>query len=427
MDELARALTDRERRALLERIAKSLSVEDDDRRRIIHGELRRERRTDLIASDMGRLTFWEKARLWFRRWMSGQSDEEVFVRFRLRQARDRVRGADEVFVDFDNRAILEGVPEAMRTLCRCAVTVRDFFTFIWHDTETLRGVLDYLLAKRVPDAKRSLNQFCATHELQEVFRTTESRSQLKQLVLDRVSDYINRIPPSVIEEFEAGLKPLYMLKDLVLFDFDAFFMQFQATEEEARSSDENVFHSASAHRVLDHLEHLYLALYNTSQITEEGAMYPEVLNYYFASRSGELPDDDVLAIPDAPRAPELRAAIDRLVEEARRLRQGVPLTDIIRFFRDDPYYRFLAYIPSLKLRDFYYSNLKIEVLQELDRRFKDIRMGVIGQIIQEVFSQGLLHFEYFHPEIQAGIKRAGIGQLQVYRSLQVIHTFMQSV
>jgi hypothetical protein len=427
VDELARALSDKERKALLERIAQSLSMHGDDRRRIIHGELRQERRAELIAADMNRLTVWERFRLWIKRVLSGRADEDVFLKFRLGQARERVRLGDDELVDFKNRVLLAGLPEAIRPLCRGIVETRDFFYVLWKDTDSLRQVLDYLLAKRVPDAKRSLNQFCSSREMQETFRITESRNQLKKLVLDRVSEYVDRIPPSVMEEIEEGLKPLYLLKDLATYDFDDFFVQFQSSEDEARSSGEVHFHGAAGHRVLDRLEDLYLALYSVGRIRGEATIYPEVLNYYLAVRNGTIDPANPVEIPESADISTLRNSIMKVVQEARRIRDEIPMVDIIRFFRNDPYYRFLAYVPRLKLRDFYYSNLKIEVLQELDQRFHDLRMGALGQMIQEVFPQGLKQFEYFHPEIQSAIKRAGVGQLLVYRSLQVVHTFISSI
>ncbi|MEX2443708.1 MAG: DUF5312 family protein [Alkalispirochaeta sp.] len=427
VDELARALTERERRALLERIAKSLSIQDDGRRRIIHGELRQERRAELIAADMNRLGPWERLHLWFKRLISGRGEKDVFVRFRLGQSRDRVRAGAPHYVDFENRVFLAALPDRLRSLCRYSVATREFFDILWKDTDSLRRVLDYLLARRVPDAKRSLNQFCSTQEMQEIFRTTESRNQLKQLVLDRVSEYVDRIPPSVMEELEGGLRPLYLLKDLAMYDFDDFFVQFQSSESEACSQDDVEFARAAAHRVLDRLEELYLALYSVGRIQGEVSIFPEILNYYFAVRDGRIDSSNPIDIPESEEVPQLRGTITRVVQEARAVRDEVPLVDIVRYFRDDPYYRFLAYVPRLRLRDFYYSNLKIEVLQELDRRFRDLRMGVLGQLIQETFPQGLHQFEYFHPEIQSAIKRAGVGQLLVYRSLQVIQTFVQAV
>jgi hypothetical protein len=412
---------------LLERIAKSLSIRGDDRRRIIHGELRQERRAELIAADMNRLTAWEKLQLWFKRLISGRGEHDLFLRFRLGQSRERVRVNAPNYVDFENRTFLPALPQRLRALCRASVATREFFDVLWRDTDSLRRVLDYLLARRIPDAKRNLNQFCSTQEMQEVFRTTESRNQLKQMVLDRVSEYVDRIPPSVMEELESGLKPLYLLKDLAKYDFDDFFVQFQSSEPEACSEESVEFTRAAAHRVLDRLEELYLALYSVGRVRGDVSIFPEVLNYYFAVRDGSIDPSDPIDIPESSEVPQLRGTITRVVQEVRAVREEVPLVDMIRFFRDDPYYRFLAYVPKLRLRDFYYSNLKIEVLQELDRRFHDLRMGVLGQLIQETFPQGLHQFEYFHPEIQSAIKRAGVGQLLVYRSLQVIQTFIQSV
>lgn len=380
-----------------------------------------------MAADLNRLTVWEKLQLWLKRMVSGRADEDVFLRFRLGQARQRVREQGGSLVDFENRVVEEGLPEAMRELSRTAAATRGFFSELWQDTDSLRGVLDFLLARRVPDAKRNLNQFCSTKEMQEVFRTTESRNQLKQLVLDRVSAYVESIPPSVMEEMEQGLRPLYLLKDLALFDFDDFYVQFQSTEAEANRDGEVHFKGAAAHRVLDNLEELYLALHGVNRIAGTVTVYPEVINYYYARRENLIDSDRPTEVPESSQLSVMRGAILELVREAKRVRSELPLVDIVRYFRDDPYYRFLAYVPRLKLREFYYSNLKIEVLQELDRRFNDLRMGVLGQLTQETFPGGLKQFEYFHPEIQSAVKRSGVGQIQVYRALQTVQSFVQGV
>lgn len=401
-------------------------MEGAGKQRIIHGELQQERRVELIAADMNKLGFWEKLRFWIKKIVSGGRDQEVFVRFRLDQAKERIRERSDEFVDFENRVLLPPLAETIRELARSAERTRSFFEAIWEDTDSLRNVLDVLLSRRIPDAKRSLNQFCSTQEMQEVFRKTESRNQLKKLVLDRVSEYVERIPPSVMEEIENGLKGLYLLKDVSLYDYDGFYVQFQSNAAEAIGNGTIEFHQAAAHRVLDHLEELYLALYSVSRISGDPGLYPEIIDFYYA----RLEDPKITAddeIPSAGGTSGMRKTIGELTQRGREIRRKIPLVDIIRYFRNDPYYRFLAYVPRLKLRDFYYSNLKIKALSELDNRFNDIRMGVLGRMVQEVFPHGLLQFEYFHPEIQSGIQRTGIGRLEVYRSLQIVHSFIQNV
>lgn len=425
--DLARALTEEERRTLLDKIKQSLSIDQQKKEHIIHSELRQERRAELIESDIRSLRFWERLRLWFKRLFSNGSDEDVFTQFRLDQAKARVLARNEGYVDFENKVILPLFPEAVRPLAQAILPIRSLFRFLWKDTDSLRRMLDYLISMKIPDAKTALNHFCSTQELLETFRRTESRSQLKQLVLDRIVEYVDRIPPSVMAELEEGLRPLYLLKELAMFDFEGFYVQFQSSEEAAVSTDPVTFHGAAVHRVLEYTELLYLSLYNSIQIKGEPNLYKETLNFYIAYRDaaeGAVPE---APHPDTEEALSLRRSILAAVKKAAALWKELPLADMIRYFSGDPYYRFIAYTPKLRLAEFYYSNLKMEMLQELDRRFNDLRMGVIGRMTQEVFPKGLRQFEYFHPEIQSGIKRAGVGELSVFRTLQIIGTFVRDV
>lgn len=427
VETLARALPEEERKALLERISRSLNIEDANRRRIIHSELRTERRNELIQADMERMSIGERLRLWLSGFFSTAGARERFLAIRLAQTRQRAQTTSPGLADFEARYFLPGLPEQMRELCRKVETVRPFFRHVWNDAESLRAMLDFLLAKRIPESRNSLTQFCSTHELQEEFRATESRNRLKQMLLERISAYVDGIPASVLEELENGLKPLYLYKDLVLFDFDAFFAIFQSSRKAALGDGDASFHSASVKRALDTVEELYLAIHYCSRIEKEPQIYPEILHYFFAHQNGASLETALKEIPETGETKTLRRAVVELAQEVHRIRKDLPLASIIRFFRGDPYYRFIAYSPRLRLRDFYYSNLKIRMLQELDGRFQELRMGVMGRMIQEVFPQGLSDFEYFHPEIQSGIKRSGIVNLQVHRPLQFVHSFMERV
>lgn len=425
--DLARALSEEERRTLLEKIKQSLSIDQHKKEQIIHSELRQERRMELIESDMRSLRFWERLRLWFKRVFSNGSVEDVFISFRLDQSKARIRARGPDMADFENKVILPEFAETLRPLCRAILPIRAFFRFLWKDTDSLRRMLDYLISTKIPDAKTTLNQFCSTAELLETYRKSESRSQLKQLVLDRIAEYVDRIPPSVMGELEEGLRPLYLLKELAVFDFEGFYVQFQSSEEAAVSTEVVTFHGAAVHRVLEYIETLYLGLYDSVQIKGEPNLYKETLNYYIAYRDAPEGETPEAPYPDSEEALSLRRSILAAVKKAASLWKELPLADMIRFFTGDPYYRFIAYTPKLRLGEFYYSNLKMEMLAELDRRFNDLRMGVMGQMIQEVFPDGLRQFEYFHPEIQSGIKRAGVGEMNVFRTLQIIWTFIRDV
>lgn len=395
----------------------------------------------LIEADMHSLTAWERVRLWLRRLFHAGNQVDAFVEFRVAQIRDRIRQKADDLIDTEHRAF-EGVfASRVRPLVSAAMGVGPFFQHIWKDANSLRGMLDTLLARRVPGAKASLTQFVPMRELQEVFRTTESRRQLKQLVLDRVAEYIDSVPDSVFDEISVGLTPLYALKEVALFDYDALYVAFGSSVRDVLMPGDIDFHTAQFHKALEPIEGLYLALYNARRAIDEFVIYDEVLEHYLAERDGHKTgpganeptdaDDEAsgLAAPEAnpDDVASLRARVNTLQKAAAALRESVPLPDIIRFVRSDPYYRFIAYVPKLRLRDFYYSSLKIKALEELDARFKDLQMGVLGQLIQEVFPNGLVQMSAFHPEIPAAVRTAGVGQLNVYRSLQVIHTFGRAI
>ncbi len=427
VESLARTLTDDERKALLDRIHKSLSIEEGGRRKIIHSELRQERRMELVRADLESLGFWDRLRLWMRRMINHRSDYDLFIAFRLEQSRDRAKErAPEIF-DFEHRDFLPGMAAAVRPLCQLAQPILPFFRMLWNSEDALRKVIDFLLSKRVPDARVNLNQFCSTREMQDEFRRTESQNRIKQVVLERLGAYIDGIPDSVLEEIETGLQPLYLYRDVVLFDYDEFFSLFQSSRNEAIGEGELHLRPVSGHRGIDKVEELYLALHYSSRVSGEPQVYQEMIQYYLAVRHETLDESGIPTDEHTEDVARLRGAILAFSREVERLRKALPLAQVIRFYRSDPYYRFIAYTPKLRLRDFYYANLKMKILDELDRRFNDIRMGALGQMVQEVFPRGLVQFEYFHTEIQSSIKRAGVGTLQVYRPLQVVNTFIKQV
>lgn len=436
LDSLSRSLTREERSALLERIEKSLSIGEDARRQIIHSELQKDRRNELIRADMEKLTLGERFQLWVSGLFRAGGQRDRFIALRLSQARQRVREHPRDLADFEGRRFLPGLPGEIRPLYRAAQPLAGFFSYISNDPAALRTMLDYLLARRIPDARTSLEQLCPVQELQETFGETESPGKLKQTVLERLSRYVESIPDSVMEELESGMKPLYLFRDLVLFDYDSFFALFRSSGAEALGEGEVSFANAPVAAALERVEELYLALYYCARAGGEPSMYAELLHAYCALRQDQSRNqqnqtqDQETPLEDLPAFDEeklLQRNLLLLAREAARLRDTVPFQEMIRFFRNDPYYRFMAYTPRVRLREFYYANLKIKMLDQLDQRFQELRKGALDQMIQSIFPRGLRGFEYFGPDIETGIGRSGIAELRVHRSLQFIQTFFQTV
>lgn len=378
------------------------------------------------------MTLWEKLRFWWRRLVSSSSDEQVFVRLRLDQLRERIGSRGDLFVDWDNRLFLPGFAARLFAFYRQVAPTVPFFRVVWKDQETVRRMTEWLLAKRVPGAKTALHQFVTMQELQETYRKTENRAALKQLVLDRVSEYINGIHPDVIRSIEAGLLPVYILKEIVLFDFGSLFSQFRVEISALTSEIVPEFRAAAASRVIDAVEEFFLTVHSAGKMGDTAQLFPELVRFFLLARAGEI-GTPILEPPsdageesgvDPTEERSLQDALSAVNKELRSLREQVPFVEIIRYFREDPYYRYLAYVPKVRLLDFYHAHLKIVLLAALDERFNDLRVGVMGKLLQECFPQRMVEFEFFVPEIPRSLVKAGIRGLSLHRTMQIVLNFV---
>lgn len=377
---------------------------------------------------MDSLSPWERFYFWLKRFFSGSGDQSVFIDFRLSQLKERINSVKKKYIDFERRTAEPEFAAAVRTLFVKVQPLIPFFQTLWKDENTLRLMIDALLLARIPEARHSLNQFMSTQELQDEFRKSESRSVLKQIILERISAYIESIHPDVVNQIEGGILPAYYLKDIVLYEFGSFFSTFQTDLATVASKDDPEYVRVSMPRLIPKLETFYLALYNAQRISVSVGIFPEILEYYIRMQQGyEDPGENLNNGVVSHEAEAIRRSLVALRKSVETFRNSIPLEEIVRYFKEDPYYRFMAYIPKLRLKDFYYASLKMELLQDLDDRFHDLRTGVIGRMIQDVFPAPMKNFEYYHPAVRSTIQRAGVNALNNYQTLQIIHNYLEQV
>ncbi len=414
VEELASALPARERKELYKRITRALTVDTPDRQSVVHKKIQNERRAALIAADMSRLTLWERIIFWFRRLFSSGGEEEVFVRFRLSQLKKEIREYQAEYVDFTNNRILPPLAQAVYELSAASRPTVEFFHTVLSKTELLRSVLDDLLEKKVPDSKNSLYDFCDAEELQRIYRDSDSKGEVKKTVLQRIATFIDDIPVTVLEEIEHDLKHLYVIKRVATFDYESFLAKFRPGEGQGEKNAR--WERAAATDVIEQLEELYVALYSAGKIRGEPVVYPELAEQYASIASRDERESEVY----------LRQAIIAVTNGAKAIKEKVPLVEIIRYFRDDPYHRFYAYTPRPRLRDFYYSSLKIKVLEELEREFDGIVEAVVASILHDLFPRGMREFQHIRRDVHyredGGNNRRGP---VLFTSLQVIDAFFR--
>jgi hypothetical protein len=181
------------------------------------------------------------------------------------------------------------------------------------------------------------------------------------------------------------------------------------------------FRRASPHGTLALIEELYYGVFSALKVPRKVFVHRELLVDYADHAREE----------DKPRTEQDRQTlVDRLSQDLTEIRtvverfnQKVPIVDIIRYHRRNPYYRFMAYAPRLNLREFYNNSLRIEVLSALDESFFDIRKGVVERLTREIFGGDIDRFEFLPDSTPAPLRKLGLPSLKNVRALNVLHAY----
>lgn len=472
---LARALPPEERRDLRERIIRSLAMREHEEEPIFKSDIDQPQRIKLIRRDLERLSLWDRLRLWLRRLFTTKDEEQTFVEFRLGSLRRRVE-QQYAMVNFTDGTVLPAFAEEVYELYRKILPVHRMLVPLWRDGTALEEVVADWLAAKVPKAKSSLSDFISTKDLLDLYRQTTSREAVKRDVLNRMSTYFEEVNPDIFAHLEKDLLPFYLLRDVVMFDYVALLLPFGCDVGAMDMEDVPNFRTTNLKPLVERLERLEYALYlaeragpieatlatihvsqrltverlaATQSKSAEGAAKPDRSR----EKRVEALDEDTIGVAGVspsisdPRNPEssppmrgsdasvddetlkretsaFQGSLQGLDAAVRRARERLPTAEIIRVARSDPYYRFVAYVPKLRLRDFYYSSLKIRVLDDLDARFPEIRMGTIGKLVQALFGGTTEPFTAFRASRNAAMNRLSLPTFRYVRSLNAVYTFI---
>ncbi|MFP4429826.1 MAG: DUF5312 family protein [Spirochaetota bacterium] len=419
--QLVRSLTDDERKKLHDRILKSLALTSVNQPRIFKTEISVEQRNTMLRQDLDQLGLLLRFRLWFRQILTGKTIEGAYVDYRLSKIRRRIQatGIDEEAPEPET--VSEGIALQFYRLYRECYPLIPLFHFLWDENERLSRVARHLLEQRVPEPRSRPEDFASTRELQDAFLDRDDRSAPKELLLDRIEEYLGEIHDDLFRHVEGAFLPLYYLRDICLFPYRAFFRPFgvRIGDEPPQEDTEPTFKPAAASAVVEKLELMYYALYASSRLGKGDRVPKDLLESIHLSAG----DDEVVPL----ETDQLQGYFDRLIAAVSRFRRAVPVGDLIRYIRQDPYYRFVAYLPSLNIRGFYADSLHISVLSQLDERLEDIRMGAIGRLIQDVFPADPPPFQHYGTMSVGNLRELGLPAIRYVKSLNILYNFIRII
>jgi hypothetical protein len=445
--DLALALSEEERRTLLKRIRSSLDVRRAAEEEPFASVVNEGSRAEVIARELRQMGFWQRLRFLLRRLLSTHNDETTYVEFRLAGLRRRAKSVCPDLAPIEHHSVGSAIPARTWELYRAAYPVIPLFLDFWKGGTYLEESVEYLLSQRVPQARSELYDLVSLEGLQEVFMKSELKSDVRSFVVDELDRYLGDIPDELFGHLEEGLLPFYYLRQICLFDYNELFGVFGFDPGIAPPEETPPFRDAPTSAALPVVERLYYGLHSAGKLDDGFYFHTEILDRYLEMKEreergsegqneqgqeGEGTDGEEERSEQAYqrrrlRLQEMRDQIHALHKAARSLARRVPFADLIRYYTRDPWLRIKAYLPELRLREFYRSYLMIRILSQLDEQFPSIRRGVVDRMSDELFDGTPPPMTYFRPGVQITPETPGTPGFTHMRSLTTTFNFLRFV
>jgi hypothetical protein len=460
-------LPERERREFLARITRGMDREEVDAVRRV--ELKAEERDRLISQELAQVSLWTRFVLWLMSLFTGRSRKDLFLSSRIAGIKRSIKAAAPGVSGFETRNLTPRFARYLYDLYAASYPLRDLFQTYAREEAFREGALIALFEAKYADARKELADLVPMSEMEAAYTGSGNEEEVRKTVLRRYNDYFKKVPDKLFHLIEEGLKPLLFLRGLVLFPYSLVFRHFNYFPGERLEAKYPYFDHGSAMLVLDLLERLYAGLSLAARLGAEWFCHEELLRFYaqYCARGGEegwsaaqagsppgngsgqaaaaqadaqpgaaAPDSGAqpgeAAAPDAQeiaqQAEGLTRGLAELAAAAGQFDRRVPLLDLLRYFRRDPYLRLEFSIPRLQLRPAYASLLRERFLGQLAEKLAVIKQNVIERRLRDIFrSEQLLDLFYYNDRPGLDFRKLGLPHFTYTRSLKVFYNFLSKI
>jgi hypothetical protein len=246
-------------------------------------------------------------------------------------------------------------------------------------------------------------------------------------VLRSLGDYLKSLPQELIGKIEEQLRPLFFLEKLAGFSFGSLFRYFDYVVREPLEQKYPRFDPAPAMLLIGHMERLLYGLHLAREIPEEWVPSEELVRLYLLRRSGG--EEDVAQDADAvaKEVARLQEAVSEVLGAARELPGRLPLLDLIRYFRRDPYYRLQFTPPYFGIVDSYSKSLRTRFLDQLREKTDTIKLRAIERRIDEFFRTPLTELAFYNDHPDFDFRKLGMPYFAHTRSLMLLQNYLSRI
>jgi hypothetical protein len=125
---------------------------------------------------------------------------------------------------------------------------------------------------------------------------------------------------------------------------------------------------------------------------------------------------------------EHTTALEELVGRAGDFLKKVPLLDLLRYFRKDPYYKLIFAVPRFQAKPLYISGLRERILAQLAQRIIVVKKRVIEKKIEEIFKTDQLFEMFYYVENPSfDYARLELPYFSYTKSLKILYNYLSKI
>ena len=417
LDEMSHDLSERERKQLLKKLEGSPEADSPEPIRPV--ELKTEERARLITEEMQKVGWLTRLLMWLEGLVTGRDARTVFVSLKVRELKTRIRHVNPNLTGFESRDLTPRFADLVYDLFYRVTPLVDVCKAFTKDRELVDFAFTTLVESGWPGAKKNVEELVPLEEMERAYSQKTNVEEIRKLLVKSLADYLKTVPQELVSGLVERIRPLLVLEHLVLFSYGSLFRYFNYVVREPLEQKHPHFDHAPAMLLLSHMERLLCGIQLAREIPEEWVPPEDLVRLYLLKRPS----------PPAPEEADketkrLQEATTRLLESVREVGPRLPLLDLVRYFRRDPYYRLTFTTPAVDVVGAYARSLKTRFFDELREKLDTVKLRALSHRTMDFFRAPLTELANYNDRPEFDFRKLGLPYFSNTHSLTLLSNYL---
>jgi len=412
-----------EQKRLQQGIEHSLALNDTLESMIVRVPTDPSAKSVLLQKDWSQARVGRKLNIWAKNLISVKTEEEFLLEAKLATLRASIRNRSKPYVDFNRRVFLPTLGGGIHSVYASIYPLIEPIRRLTNDIDQVQKLFRQFIERNLEHPKTSLVEFISIEEMKQMFFQSESKQDLIGEIQKRLTQYFSQIDEEKIKKLQREILSFYHVRNLAIFPFNETLQCFKVNLVPETPPQ---FEEAPIFPTLEYLEQFFCALYPFHTYSAE--VFPNELLAYLAGVLEGGGDSIRIQGVDPSQVDSMKQTLHKLVKTCQNALKEIPLVDIIRYFRADPYYRVMIYQPKVHLRDFYTYSLTFKVFSDFEAFFSKIRFDILEDLLNQLFKgEPLVEFQYYMNSQLNLVPKQGYPGFTHHRSLVLLNNFIRKI